>query len=407
MPTYRFTGRSKDGKVQNGLIKVASEGAAKAWMYQERLVLIEIKEEKKSLLRMEMYLPFTKPRVKDKELLVFTKQFSSMLEAGLPLLTVLQSLREEERNRFFVSILDQVIIEVEGGSTLHDALSKFPSVFNEVYVGTAEAGEESGVLGRVLARLCVFMEKSLKTKRKIKAAIVYPSILAVVSMGVIFLFVFWVVPTFALIFKDIQTILPPTTKFMINLSNLLRNDWPWCIVGLAVTIIGIRYLFKIEKVRRFLHLLLLKIPAVGVVIHKTALSMFSNTFGTLLSCGMPVMRCFETAERSVNNMILKEEISEIANSVAKGEGISMAMKKSPYFPGMIVQMVSVGEASGTLDSMLEKVSEYYDHEVDTSIETMLSLLEPVLLLSMGGVVAFILISMYVPLFKMGELATKM
>ena len=406
MPVYAYTARTKEGEVKHGTLEASSEAAAKAWMYNERLLLVGLKEKKPSLLKREIRVPFLKGRVKAKELLAFTRQLAAMIEAGLPLLTALGTLRKEERNPYFAKILSDIIAEVEGGASLHNALGAHPKVFDEVYVGTVEAGESSGILGRVLGRLATHIENAIAIKRRIRGAIVYPSVLAVLSFGVILLFLLWVIPNFEATFKDFVTILPPTTKFMLGASHALR-DHAFISAAVLVWLVVMAYaLMKVPRIKRAWHRLALKLPAIGPVAHKSGLARFADTFGTLLVCGLPVMRCFETSSRAIPNLALKDAILGVAESVRQGESIAASMGKDPHFPGMVVQMVAAGEMSGTLDQMLQKINVYYESETESAIETMLSLLEPALLLGMGGIIGFILISIYMPLFKVGELVSQ-
>lgn len=406
MPVYAYTARTKGGELRHGTLEASSEAAAKAWMYNERLLLVGLKEKKPSLLKRDIRVPFLKRRVREKELLAFTRQLAAMIEAGLPLLTALTTIMKEERNASFARIQSEIIADIEGGTSLHDALGAHPKVFDEVYVGTVEAGESSGILGRTLGRLATHIEKALAIERRIRGAIVYPTVLAVLSLGVVLLFLLWVIPSFEATFKDFTKILPPTTKFMLSVSHALRSHAILTLSLLAWPVAMTYALMQVPRVKRAWHKVVLKLPAIGPVAHKSGLARFAETFGTLLTCGLPVMRCFETSTRAVSNLVLKESVLGVAESVRQGESMAASMGEDPYFPGMVVQMVAAGEMSGTLDQMLQKVSQHYESETESAIETMLSLLEPALLLGMGGIIGFILISMYLPLFKMGELVSQ-
>lgn len=406
MPTYAYTAKSKDGDLLRGTLEASSEAAVKAWMYNERLILVSLEEAKPSLFKRQIRLPFLQGRVRTKELLAFTRQLAAMIEAGLPLLTALNTLRKEERNPHFAKVLSDIITQIEGGSSLHEALAGHPDVFDEVYSGTIEAGEGSGILGQVLKRLATHIEKALAIKRKIRGAIVYPSVLAVLSLGVILLFLLWVIPSFEATFKDFVTILPSTTKLMLALSHALREH-ALLVVAVVAWAIGMTYaLLRLPKVKRAWHSLVLKLPAIGPVVHKSSLARFAETFGTLLASGLPITRGFETSARAVPNLVLRDAILGVSEGVRQGEPMAASMSKNPLFPGMVVQMTAAGEMSGTLDQMLQKVSSYYEAETESAIEAMLTLLEPVLLLGMGGIIGFILVSLYLPLFKMGELVSK-
>lgn len=406
MPTFAYVGKTKEGDFRKGTLEASSEAAVKAWMYNERLLLVSLKEAKPSLLKRQIRLPFLKGRVKTKELLAFTRQLAAMIEAGLPLLTSLNTLRKEERNPYFAKILSDIIAQIEGGSSLHAALANYPDVFDEVFTSTIEAGESSGSLGQVLRRLATHTERALAIKRKIRGAIVYPSVLAVLSLGVILLFLLWVIPSFEATFKDFITILPPTTKFMLALSHALK-DHSLIAAAVVAWLIGMIYaLMRLPKIKKVWSTIVLKLPAIGSVVHKSSLARFSETFGTLIACGLPITRTFETSARAVPNLVLREAILKVGENVRQGEPMAASMSKDPLFPGMVVQMVAAGEMSGTLDQMLQKVGSFYEAETESAIETMLSLLEPVLLLGMGGVIGFILVSLYLPLFKMGELVSQ-
>ena len=395
MATYLYQGRTVRGTLERGEVEAASVAAARAQLVRRRIRPIMIKPK-----RAGFTIPLIGGRVSQKEVAVFTRQFATMIEAGLPLVQCLSILGKQQTNKEFERILKDVKESVEGGSTLSDALKRHPRVFNDLYVNLVAAGEVAGILDNILNRLATYMEKALKLKGQVKSAMIYPAAIMTVAVGVVAVLLIVVIPVFAKMFADFGAKLPPLTLFVIALSYILKNNILYIggfLVALAVAFMQIR---RTRGGRLMIDKAFLGLPIFGPLFRKIAVARFSRTLGTMVQSGVAILDALEICAKTAGNIIIEEALLRARASIAQGKTIAEPLEESGVFPPMVVQMVAVGEATGNLDAMLAKIADFYDEEVDVAVKGLTSLLEPVMIVFMGVIIGFLVISMYMPIFTM-------
>ena len=337
--------------------------------------------------------------VKAKELVIFSRQFATMIDAGLPLVQCLEILGSQQENPAFKKVLIEVKVAVEGGSTFADALSKHPKVFDELYVNLIAAGEVGGILDTILNRLSGFLEKSEKLKGKIKAAMTYPTVVIIIASIIVTGLLVFVVPIFEKLFEGMGKGLPAPTQMVVNMSNAIKNYW-YVIVGvIAGVIFGLKYAYTTPKGKRTMDSIFLKLPVVGDLIRKTSVARFTRTLGTMLSSGVPILEGLEIVAKTAGNEIIKEGIMKARVSLSQGKTLADPLIETKIFPGMVTQMISVGESTGALDAMLTKIADFYEDEVDAAVDALTSMIEPMLMAFLGVVVGGLVIALYLPIFQ--------
>ena len=401
MPLFVWKGRTATGAAASGEIAAGSQADVVAALRQKKIIptSIKIKEEKKGL-------GFFGARVSRRALAVFTRQFATMLNAGLPLLSCLEILAKQTESPALRRVLGEVRTDVEGGLSLADALRRQPKVFDNLYVNMVESGETGGALDVILVRLANYLEKSAALIRKIRGAMIYPVIILTVAIIAIAILLIFVIPVFARMFQGVGAELPAMTRLVVGLSNLLKV-WalPMLIVLIAVFTI-LRRWHKTESGAKTIDPILLKLPVFGNLIRKQAIARLSRTLSTLLSSGVPIIDALEITAKSSGNWLIEDAILKARTSIKGGENIADPLSKTAVFPPMVTQMIAIGEASGGLDEMLSKVADFYDAEVDQAVENLTAALEPVIMVVLGGVVGFIVISMYLPIFQLATTITE-
>ena len=398
MPYFRWKGRNPRGKIVKGEIIAANMNEALAKLKTKRISVIRLKPAPK-----EIELPFLKHKIKDRELMVVTKQLSSMLASGLPLDEALNIIAEQAESKRMGEILYSVKLDVQGGSSLSQALRKFKDVFPPIYINMVRAGEQTGNLDGVLGRLADMMEKRIALKRKIKGALIYPTIVSIVAVGVIALIMTFVIPTFAEMYNSSGMHLPLPTQIVINISLFMKHYFWYMLVALIVFVIVLRISYKkVYSVRRFMDKLLLNIPIFGVLVRKGSIANFATILSSLSASGIDILDSLEISAKTAGNVIIEETLMEVKEMVRRGDNLSFAMASVGEFPDMVIQMVSVGEETGTLDEMMAKVSKYYEDEVDNAVKNLTNMIEPIIIIVLGGIIGFLVISMYLPIFKIGE-----
>jgi type IV pilus assembly protein PilC len=338
--------------------------------------------------------------VKEKELVVFTRQFATMIDAGLPLVQCLEILASQQQNAAFKDILTKVKGDVEAGSTFADALRNHPRVFNDLFCNLVAAGEAGGILDTILNRLAAYIEKSMNLKKKVKGAMVYPSVVLSIALIVVIGLLLFVIPVFQKMFADMGGTLPAFTQFVIYLSEMMRRFFIFIAAGAAVLVVVFVRWYRTEKGRRIVDDLLLRIPVMGPLIKKVAIAKFTRTLGTMLSSGVPIMEGLDIVARTSGNKTIERAILRTKASIGEGKTIAEPLGASNIFPAMVVQMISVGESTGALDSMLSKIADFYDDEVDAAVSALTSLIEPALMVFLGITVGGLIIAMYLPIFHM-------
>ena len=398
MPYFRWKGRNPRGKIVKGEIIAANMNEALAKLKSKRISVIRLKPAPK-----EIELPFLKHKIKDRELMVVTKQLSSMLASGLPLDEALNIIAEQAESKRMGEILYSVKLDVQGGSSLSQALRKFKDVFPPIYINMVRAGEQTGNLDGVLGRLADMMEKRIALKRKIKGALIYPTIVSIVAVGVIALIMTFVIPTFAEMYNSSGMHLPLPTQIVINISLFMKHYFWYMLIALIVFVIVLRISYKkVYSVRRFMDKLLLNIPIFGVLVRKGSIANFATILSSLSASGIDILDSLEISAKTAGNVIIEETLMEVKEMVRRGDNLSFAMASVGEFPDMVIQMVSVGEETGTLDEMMAKVSKYYEDEVDNAVKNLTNMIEPIIIIVLGGIIGFLVISMYLPIFKIGE-----
>jgi type IV pilus assembly protein PilC len=394
MPVYSYRGKSKTGEVR-GEREADSKQALAAILRREQVSPLVIKEKGK-----EFTLPKIGGKVKTKELAIFTRQFSVMIDAGLPLVQCLEALGVQQENKVFQSVLQAVRTEVESGSTLAFAMRQHPRVFDDLYTNMIAAGEAGGILDTILQRLSSYIEKAVKLKRAVKSAMVYPVVVLTIAVGVIILILWKVVPIFSNLFASMSVALPLPTRIVIGGSNFVGRYIIFIIPAFIALGYAFKRYYKTENGRKMIDGTLLKVPVLGSVLRKIAVARFSRTLSTLISSGVPILEGLEITAKTSGNVIVENAIMKTRDSIEEGKTIVEPLRESGVFPTMVVQMVGVGEQTGALDTMLTKVAEFFEDEVDAAVADLLTAIEPLMILVLGVIVGGIVISMYLPLFSL-------
>src|SRR6266852_6119439 len=398
MPVFAYAGTARGGKSVTAEINADTRESAIEQLRSQGITVRSIEEKKKA----KSLFGEKKQRITDKDLVIFTRQFATMINAGLPLVQCLEILATQSDNKTLGKMIGEVKMDVESGTTYADALKKHPKVFSNIYCNMVQAGEVGGALDVTLQRLASQLEKAAKLKAQIKAAMVYPAAIVGVAIIVVSVLMVWVIPIFAKMFTDFGGTLPIPTQFVIAVSDFMQQYIVVMIIAAVAGLYGLKTYYTTPAGKLQIDALILKLPVVGDLIRKIAVAQFTRTFGTLLQSGVPIMEGLEIVARIAGNKIVENAILEARQSVGEGKTLSEPLGKTGVFPPMVVQMINVGEATGALDVMLGKIADFYDDEVDTAVAALTSLLEPMLMVFLGTVIGFIVIAMYLPIFKMAS-----
>jgi type IV pilus assembly protein PilC len=399
MPIFTYVGKSKRGRVLKGELEAADERIARIQLKRKNIDVTKLKQKPKDIFAS---ISFMQPKVTKKDLVIFTRQFSTMIDAGLPLVQGLNILSDQMENRTFKGMLKQVTKDVEGGSTLADALNKHPKVFDSLFVNLVAAGEVGGILDTILQRLAAYIEKAEKLKSKVKGALVYPIAVLIIGILVMAVIMVFVIPVFQEMFSGLGSGLPALTQLVINISNFTKSNIHFMIIAVIVIIWGFRRFRGTSSGGRIIDRIFLKMPIFGELIRKVAVARFTRTLGTMISSGVPILDALEITAKTSGNVVVEEVIFEARTSIAEGQTIAEPLSESDIFPGMVTQMISVGESTGALDSMLEKIANFYDDEVDATVSALTALLEPLMMMFLAGALGPIIIAMYLPIFQMAS-----
>ncbi len=397
MPVYKWEGRTRDGKTRKGTMEAPNEAVVTAQLRAQGILPTKVK---KSVGQIEIKIPGLKPKVKVKDVVVFTRQFATMIDAGLPLVQCLEILAGQQENPTFKEVILKVKEDVESGSTFADALSKHPAVFDRLYVNLVNAGEVGGILDTILNRLAGYIEKAMNLKKKVKGAMVYPVTVIGVAILVVAIILIWVIPVFQQMFAGVGKNLPAPTLFVIALSEFTKKYFLAILLGIFFLGFVFRRIYRTEKGRVFFDRLFLRLPVFGDLIRKVAVAKFTRTLGTLISSGVPILEGLEVVAKTAGNAIVEKAIIRTRESISEGRTIAEPLKETGVFPPMVVQMIAVGEATGALDQMLSKIADFYDTEVDEAVSALTSLIEPLLMVFLGGAIGGLVVAMYLPVFQM-------
>jgi len=395
MPVYTYRGTNRAGTKVSGERVADNKSALAAILRRETITPSRISEKGK-----EFSLPTIGAGVSTKELAIFTRQFSVMIDAGLPLVQCLEILASQQENKTFQRILASVRSSVEGGSTLSAAMRQHTKVFDDLFVNMVEAGEAGGILDTILQRLSTYIEKNVKLKRAVKSALIYPFAVISIAGGVITLLLWKVVPIFAKLFVGLGVSLPLPTRVVIGLSNFVSRYAVLAIIGLFLLAIVVRQYYKTPNGRLAIDSLLLRLPLIGTILRKIAVARFSRTLGTLIASGVPILEGLEITARTSGNAVIERAILQTRKAVEAGRTLVDPMRDSDIFPSMVTQMIGVGEQTGAMDAMLSKIADFFEEEVDAAVKDLLTALEPIMILFLGVIVGGIVISMYLPLFSL-------
>ncbi len=391
MPNFEYTARTATGEESTGTMEAASREEVVQQLRKNRMQVVRIREKKKRK---------TGGRVPTRDVVVFTRQFATMVNSGLPLVQALDILAKQTENPQLSETTKQVVYDVESGNTLADALEKHPRVFSQLYVNMVAAGEAGGILDTIMLRLATFLEKNDAIVRKVKGAMVYPSVIFSVAGICILVLLIFVIPTFQAMFSSVGIPLPLPTRIVIGLSDFLQNFWLILLAAGVGAFFGIRAYYATDNGRLLIDKLMLQMPVLGDLLRKSAVSRFTRTLGTLLASGVSILDGLEITARTAGNRVIHDAVMESRGSIAGGDTIAGPLEKSQVFPPMVTSMIAVGEATGGLDEMLSKIADFYDDEVDTAVSTLLSLLEPIMIVFLGVIVGGMIVAMYLPIFDM-------
>lgn len=395
MPNYVWKGRNRAGLVQDGVLAADSKDIALSSLRRQNIVVTGIRERGK-----EISLTKVGRKVPPKTLAIFTRQFSVMIDAGLPLVQCLEILANQQEHKSFQKILLQVRQDVEAGSTLADAMRRHPKAFNNLYVNMIAAGEAGGILDTILQRLSVYIEKAVKLSQQVKAALIYPVAVIVIAAIVVAVILLKVIPTFAALFTSLGAELPFPTRVVIAASNFLARYFIFFIIGIVALIFLFKRYYATYRGRRVVDGLVLKIPVLGQIMRKISVARFCRTLATLTSSGVPILEALDITARTSGNAIIEDAIQDVRKSVEGGKTIVEPLRDSGVFPNMVVQMIGVGEQTGALDQMLNKIGDFYEDEVDAAVAGLVKLLEPVMIFILGTIIGGIVIAMYLPMFTL-------
>jgi len=391
MATFEYTARNTQGQETTGTMEATSRDEVVANLRKNRMVLVRLREAKKTKRG---------AKVPTRDIVIFTRQFATMINSGLPLVQALDILAQQTENKALAEVTKQVVYDVESGHTLADALSKHPRAFTALYVNMVAAGEAGGILDTILLRLAVFLEKNDAIVRKVKGAMIYPAVIFSVAIIAVIVLLVFVIPTFQSMFASVNMELPLPTKIVIGMSDILQSFWWAMILGGVGAVILIQRYYATEGGKLVIDRMMLNAPVLGDLLRKSAVSRFTRTLGTLISSGVAILDGLEITARTAGNRVIHDAVMASRGSIAGGETIASPLAKSGVFPPMVTSMIAVGEATGGLDEMLTKIADFYDDEVDAAVGALLSLMEPIMIVVLGVIVGGMIVAMYLPIFGM-------
>lgn len=404
MPTFAYKVKAGDGKITNGLIEADAPRSAIDRLRSQKLVVLEIAEKTAGIL--DGARNFFKGKVSSKELTLFSRQLSTLVAAGVPIVQSLGILEAQAEGKVFREVLGAIRTDIESGLSISDALKKHPEAFPELYTSMVRAGEVGGILDVILERLSAYLESSEALRGKVKSAMTYPIVVLSICAAVTIFLLIFVIPTFKAIFASFHSALPAPTQALLDLSDFLRGHW-WIVIVIPIAgWHGFKRFYKTPYGHKWVDGRLLKLPMFGILLQKFAIARFSRTLGTLVKSGVPILQALETVSQTAGNIVISESILAARQTIREGGHLSEPLKKSGIFPTMVTSMISVGEETGSLDQMLQKIADFYDNEVDTAVKGLTSMIEPIVIVLMGIIIGSIVIAMFLPMFDMGQLVGK-
>jgi type IV pilus assembly protein PilC len=397
MPVYQWVGKNRKNEVKKGELEAASEESVKSQLVRQRITPTRIKPKPKDLFE---NVSFLQPKVKQRDIILFARQFSTMIDAGLPIIQCLDILYSQQANPTFKKMLKEIKESVEGGATLAEALKKFPKQFDDLFVNMIAAGEAGGILDAILRRLAAYMEKAAKLKAQVKGAMTYPIVTLIIALLVLGVILVFVIPVFEEMFADFGGELPVPTQIVVAMSEMVKSKVLYIIVGIVLFIFSFKKFYATDKGHDIADDLLLKTPVFGQLLRKVAVSKFTRTMGTMLASGVAILEALDIVAKTAGNRTVEKAIYSVRTGIAEGRTMADPLTESGVFPPMVCQMIGVGESTGALDAMLEKIADFYDEEVDQAVENLTALIEPFMLVFLGVTIGGLVVAMYLPIFKM-------
>ncbi len=400
MATFVWMGRTPKGTMQKGELVAKSRDEVINLLRKQSILVTSVQQK---MGEISISLPGFGGKVKEKDIVIFTRQLATMIDAGLPLVQCLEILSNQTDNKVFAKSISEIRSDVESGSTYADALRKHPKVFDDLYVNMVAAGEAGGILDTILNRLAKHIEKAMKLKKQIKGAMIYPTTIVSVAVIVISVLMVWVIPIFSSMFTSFGGTLPLPTQIVMNASNFMKGNIIYMVMGGVIFGFLFRAYYRTQKGQRVMDKIALKLPVLGDLIRKAAVAKFTRTLGTLISSGVPILEGLVIVSKTAGNKVIEEALMFARQSISEGKTIADPIGKAKVFPPMVVQMIAVGETTGALDAMLSKIADFYDDEVDSAVTALTALLEPMLMIFLGVTIGFIVVAMYLPIFEMGSI----
>lgn len=397
MPVYQWQGRARNNQATKGEMEAASDQEVRNRLQRQGITPEKVKKKPKDLFE---NVSFLQPKVKEQDVIVFARQFSTMIDAGLPIIQCLDILQAQQENKTFQKMLKDIKESVESGQTLAESLKKYPNQFDALFVNMVAAGEAGGILDVILRRLAAYMEKAAKLKSQVKGAMTYPIVTIIIAIVVVAVILVFVIPVFEEMFADFGEALPMPTQVVISMSEFVKGNILWIIIGIVLFILAFRQFYKTERGRAIVDDLMLKTPVIGVLVRKSAVARFTRTMGTMLASGVAILEALEIVARTAGNKTIEKAVYHVRSGIAEGQTIADPLTETNVFPPMVCQMIAVGESTGAIDAMMEKIADFYEDEVDQAVDNLTSLIEPFMLVFLGVVVGGLVISMYLPIFTM-------
>lgn len=398
MPIFIYKAKSRSGKTMKGDLDAPSLDMAENLLKRRGLSEIRVKPKPKDILEGT----FLEGSVTSRDMVIFSRQFSTMINAGVPILQSLQVMCEQTENKVLRRKLYEIKNDIEGGASLYDGLKKHKDVFDDLYTNMVDAGETGGVLDVVLERLAQYIEKAAKLKAKVKSAMIYPGVIITVAVGVIAIILIFVIPTFEQMFADFGGALPLPTQIVINMSRFVKGNFLYIFFALVAAFIAFKMFYRWERGKILVDYWVLFLPVFGPLLRKVAVARFSRTLSTMISSGVPILSALDIVSRTSGNKTVELGVLEAKKSIAEGQTLAEPLDETGIFPPMVIHMISIGEATGALDNMLGKIADFYDDEVDVAVETLTSLMEPIMIVVLGVIVGGLVVSMYLPIFQIGD-----
>jgi type IV pilus assembly protein PilC len=397
MPVYVWKGKNRKNRTIKGEMDAQSEDAVRSRLLKQRITPKSVKPKPKDLFE---NIGFLQPKVETKDIIVFCRQFSTMIDAGVPVVQCLDILSSQQDNPTFKKVLKNIKDSVEGGDTLANALKKHPKIFDSLFVNMVAAGEAGGILDEILRRVSAYMEKAAKLKGQVKGAMTYPIVTIIIALIVVAVILVFVIPVFQKMFAEMGQSLPAPTQIVINMSEFVKGNIWYILGGIAAFVFLLKRAYKTKKGKYLIDDFLLKVPVIGILIKKVAVANFTRTMGTMLASGVSILEALDIVAKTSGNAIVEEAVLDVKDAISEGRTMAEPLVESGVFPTMVCSMISVGEQTGALESMLSKIADFYEEEVDQAVENLTSLIEPFMLVFLGVVVGGLVVSMYLPVFQM-------